>query len=197
MRQFLRFFFSPKDQVRLELLVAVSEVTSLNTLPTEVLANFQSLKLTFQVTDPHNGAPQIRPLLPGLLRFLVDQAALPHLPAPDETFQQNYPKWNETNMTRGTLAVELVSPPQKKELASELEELFLTHLGVRMNRVWFSMVRLTDTFLFQTLGARGFPTPFSDTDSLAPRQPVSLFRATPDLLAFERRFQCQTPPTTC
>jgi hypothetical protein len=68
MRDFLRFFLSAADQARVDAAsIAVADVP-LSYVRDAYLYGYQSLQVSFRITDPANGSPQLRPLLPGSIQ---------------------------------------------------------------------------------------------------------------------------------
>ena len=100
-----------------------------------------SLRLKFRLSDP--GPAQIRPLLPGLLRFLPDPAAPGIVPDPDAGpfAEADFPNWR----TKGRIQISMDG-----RAANELAGL-APELPAKPNRVWYGPVRIPPGFLFNTL----------------------------------------------
>lgn len=112
-----------------------------------------SMRLRFRQSDP--GPVQIRPLLPGTIRFLVDPAAPGVIPDPEtgSFTEADYAGWK----TLGRILV-TVADRAAEEIAGVAPV-----LPVKPNRVWYGPVRLPPGFLFETLtvGLRKAPIPAS------------------------------------
>jgi hypothetical protein len=133
-RDFLRFFLSATDQARVDpASITVSDV-----------ASTQALQVSFKVTDPAAGAPQVRPLFPGAMTFIAAAAAPGVTPEPATIAltATDVATWK----TLGTLLVKVVNQEAAKGLAEDGPS-----LEVQPNAVWYSPIRLTEAFLLTTL----------------------------------------------
>jgi len=147
MRDFLRFFLSAADQARVEAAsIGVADVP-LPYVRDALLYGYQSLQITFRITDPGNGAPQLRPLFPGSVQFLEEPGtpgALPD-PAAINLTAADVATWR----TYGTLKVKLLEKVDKKVIEGVAEH--TPGLEVEPNVAWYSPVRLSEAFLLTTL----------------------------------------------
>lgn len=107
----------------------------------------QTLTLRFRVRDPLQGAPEVVPLFPGMLRFIADPGGT--LPTPGEVSPANYQNWT----TRGLLS----NSAAEKTFRGTVEAAG-AGLAVVPNIAWFGPVRLTSNFLFSNLGRSAQPT---------------------------------------
>ncbi len=141
MRDFLRFLFSTADLARIEAgSVTIAEVGAEPAAPMDPQP--QALKIAFKVTNPAAGAPQIRPLFPGALTFLVDPADAANLPKPDDAIRPNYGQFPH----QGVLRVHLCDADVQKGLAEHG-----VSLEVLPNAAWYSPLEITEPFLFDTV----------------------------------------------
>lgn len=138
----MRFLFSPEDQERIVLdSIRVRDMASGEVSPWGLP---QSMEITLRVTAPEEGAPQLRPLFPGKLRFIAAPDLNKVIPAPGEVdfLELNYPKWR----TRGTLYVDMGAPfPPNYYFGTT------AGLPVVPSRAWFGPVVLSREFLLGTL----------------------------------------------
>lgn len=140
MRDFLRFFLSATDQARVD----PASVTVIDVPPGNSTAADQAL-ISFTITNPAAGAPQLRPVFPGFLRYEASPVAPGDLPEPAaiDLTPAGYATWR----TRGTLQVFLL-------MDKELEEGLRQHspgLEAQPNIAWYWPVKLTETFMLTTL----------------------------------------------
>lgn len=138
-RDFLRFLLFKEDQDRITGAIQTQDVNYGNS-PVAGAPYPQALELSITVGNPADGPPQLRPLFPGRLTFMVDTPAT--IPQPADVSRTNYPGWT----TLGTLMIEMVDPDLNKAFAA-----FTPGLAVRPNVMWYSKVRITEAFLFETL----------------------------------------------
>ncbi len=135
----LRFLFSGNDLQK----VNVASIQVEDVLPSVPAGSPTpgSMRLRFRQSDP--GPVQIRPLLPGTIRFLVDPAAPGMLPDPTtgSFTEADYAGWK----TLGRILV-IVADRAAEEIAG-----MAAALPVKPNRVWYGPVRLPPGFLFETL----------------------------------------------
>ncbi|GAA1869451.1 hypothetical protein [Asanoa iriomotensis] len=137
MRDFLRFFLSATDQARVDpASVTITEAALTNAQ--------QALTITFKITNPAAGPPQIRPLFPGSVVYVADPAAPGSLPEPAATdvTPAGYATWR----TRGSLRVKVNN--------TTVETAIRDHgatLEVQPNIAWYAPVQLTQTFMLTTL----------------------------------------------
>jgi hypothetical protein len=158
MRPFLRFPLSVTDQAAIASSLTADDVPVALTTPAGQPFP-QSLKLSF--TAPTT-VPQVRALFPGTLTFLVSQSAPGDLPDWKAVSRADYANYK----TLGTLLVTLVAD---KKLWPE----FAAHTSVLPvqppNRVWYSPVRISEAFLFETLA--NLPGTVTDNGRTVPRGP--------------------------
>jgi hypothetical protein len=109
----------------------------------EFLDHTHALKVSFTVADPHNGAPEIRPLWPGRMDFRADPAHPGSRPSPQviELTESAYDGW----ATLGTLRVKALDK-RARVIAQDAGD-----LEVVPNCVWYFPVRLSQPFLFVTI----------------------------------------------
>ncbi|MCV2489976.1 hypothetical protein OF117_11455 [Geodermatophilus sp. YIM 151500] len=139
MRNFLRFPLSTTDQAAIVSSLKISEVPPA-VKPPAGQPFPQSLQLDFSLPS---SIPQIRALFPGSMTFLASSGAQGSLPDWKAVSRSDYAQYK----TVGTLLVTLVAD-------RKLWPDFLSHtiaLPVQPNRVWYSPVRITEEFLFDTL----------------------------------------------
>lgn len=144
MRDFLRFFLSAADQARVDAAsIAIADVP-LSYVRDAYLYGYQSLQVSFRITDPANGSPQLRPLFPGSIQYRDEPGTPGNLPGPNtiNLSAADYATWR----TLGTLAVRLIH----KEPVAGLTEHGPT-LQVKPNVAWYSPVKLSQDFLLTTL----------------------------------------------
>ena len=128
MRDFLRFLFPIADQAIITASTIVATDTAYAISPAANAPYPQSLQLTFAVTGT---APQVLPLFPGRLRFVVDPAAPGVLPAPGDVTAATYLLWK----TRGTLMVQIEDAKVTKELVTVTNSVeYPDHPVVRADR---------------------------------------------------------------
>jgi len=138
MLPYLRFLFSDADAERIDASsIVVEDLPATGDFP-------MAMRVRFRVS--RGGAPQIRPLLPGHMRFIVNPNAPGSLPTPiTVNFTDAYNTWKVV----GTLLINDVSTGVGAVLAS-----LAPGLPVKPNRVWYSPVRLSKEFLFNTVCRR-------------------------------------------
>lgn len=175
MRDFLRFLLSSADQARVDpASVTVSDVAALP-VPGGALAGRGALLISFRVTDPAAGAPQLRPLFPGGVQYLASAGAPGTLPEPDAVVltAAGHATWR----TLGSIAIRI----KDKNVRTGLEEHGLD-LEVMPTVSWYAPVRLTEAFMLTTLIA-GLakakiarpPSIVKPSDAAWPRHAVSGF----------------------
>lgn len=144
MRDFLRFFLSAADQARVDAASITVADVPLPYLRDAFLYGFQSLQVSFRITDPANGAPQLRPLFPGSVQFLEEPGTPGNLPEPAaiNLSSADYGTWR----TLGSLKVKLT---QKDAVAGLTEH--GPGLEVKPNVAWYSPIKLSEDFLLTTL----------------------------------------------
>jgi hypothetical protein len=141
MRDFLRFLFPVADQASITASTIVATDVAYATAPAAGAPYPQALRLTFAVPTT---APQVLPLFPGRVTFVVDPTAAGVMPPPADVSAANYPLWK----TRGMLIVRLEDHMLMKELAT-----VMAPIGVIPTTVWYGPVDITQDFLFTTLAA--------------------------------------------
>ena len=143
MRDFLRFFLSTADQARVDpASVAVSDVASLPVLG--ALAGIGALQISFRITNPAAGAPQLRPLFPGNMQYLAQPGAPGALPEPDAV--DLTPAGHATWRTLGSIAIRIKDKNVTTGLVEDGPD-----LEVMPTIAWYSPVRLTQAFMLTTL----------------------------------------------
>lgn len=136
---YLRFLFSDDDASRIDPNSIVVE-------PLPQTGDFPwAMRVRFRISQ--GGAPQIRPLLPGWMRFVADDNAPGIGPEPgDVRFDAaHYNQWKVV----GSLIIRTDDPKVIRELEARLPE-----FPVKPNRIWYSPVRLSMNFLFHTICGR-------------------------------------------
>jgi hypothetical protein len=135
----LRFLFSDADLQKLNV-VSIQVEDVLPSAPAGTPAP-GSMRLMFRQNGP--GPVQIRPLLPGSLRFLVDPAAPGIIPDPETASftEADYAGWKTLGRVLVTVADRVA-----EEIAAVAPA-----LPLKPNRVWYGPVRLPPGFLFETL----------------------------------------------
>lgn len=139
MRDFLRFLFPVADQANITANTIVATDVAYATAPVAGTPYPQSLRLTFGVPTT---APQVLPLFPGRVTFVVDPAAAGVLPLPADVSAASFPLWK----TRGTLMVRLEDEKLMKELAT-----LMAPIGVIPTTLWYGPIDITQDFLFTSL----------------------------------------------
>lgn len=142
MRQFIRFLFSGNDVHKIIApTIHVDDVLSAGA-PSGGMPAPGSMKITFRQNA--EGAVQIRPLLPGSIRFIADPSAAGVLPdaAAVEFTSAAYAGWK----TLGSLLITVVD----KGISGELSQI-APDLAVKPDRIWYGPVRITERFLFDSL----------------------------------------------
>lgn len=141
MREFVRFLFSGNDIHKIVMPLQVDDVLP-SAAPLAVFPPTGAMKLTFRLYDP--GPAQIRPLLPGTMRFLVDHASPGIMPDPPAVAVTDaaYDSWK----TIGRILITV----EDKTVSDELSKL-APNLPVKPNRLWYGPVQLPKNFLFETL----------------------------------------------
>ncbi|MBA3360002.1 MAG: hypothetical protein H0T94_00785 [Acidimicrobiia bacterium] len=139
MRDFLRFLFPVADQANITAATVVADDVAYATAPGAGAAYPQALRLTFGVQAT---APQVLPLFPGRVTFVVDPAAAGVMPLPVDVSAANYSLWK----TRGMLMVRLEDVNLMKELAT-----LMAPIGVVPTTLWYGPVDITQDFLFTTV----------------------------------------------
>lgn len=139
MRDFLRFLFPLADQANITANTIVATDVAYATAPAAGAPYPQALQLKFDVPTT---APQVLPLFPGRVTFVVDPAATGVLPPPADVAAANYPQWK----TRGTLMVRLEDEKLMKEAVT-----LMAPIGVIPTTLWYGPVDITQDFLFTTL----------------------------------------------
>jgi len=159
---FLLFPFAAGDQARINAATLVAVDIPYAAAPAAGQPYPQALRLRFGL---HAATPvvRVRPLFPGLMRFIADPAASGVTPTPDTVVfdSANYATWR----TVGTLRVKV-----DVAAAKEMRGLF-SDFPVLPNVVWYGPVRVTEDFLFTTLRQRLRKTRIGGTPSIAPNSP--------------------------
>jgi len=144
MRDFLRFFLSAADQARVApASIAIADVPRPYVRDAYLYA-YQSLQVTFRITDPANGAPQLRPMFPGSVEYLAEPGTPGVIPDPAtiNLTATDYATWR----TLGTVKMKLIH----KDAIAVLAE-HGPGLVVKPNVAWYSPVQLSEQFLLTTL----------------------------------------------
>ena len=137
------FLFSTADQVRIDSQSITVEDVPYAAAPISGNPYPQSLRIRFSLSNTQGSAPQIRPLGPGLMTFHADTIPGKSIPTPAQATAANYGNWPTT----GTLRLTLRDPEVVERLSS------LSGLPAVPNHLWYSKVKLTQSFLFQSLAA--------------------------------------------
>lgn len=142
MRSFIRFLFSGNDIHKIDIPSLQVEDVPMVAAPPVGSPAPDSLKLRFRQNDP--GPVQIRPLLPGTMRFIPEPGADGVLPdAADVSFTSAaYAGWR----TLGRLRISVTDKNVSKELTA-----IAPGLSIKPNIVWYGPVRIPEGFLFNTL----------------------------------------------
>jgi hypothetical protein len=161
MRDFLRFILSEADQARVD----SASVTVIDTPPGNSTGADHAL-ISFRITNPAAGAPQLRPAFPGFLRYEASPVAPGNLPEPQDIVltPAGYATWR----TRGTLLI--------RTRDTKLDEWIRQHgsgLEERPNLAWYWPVQLTETFMLTTLtsGLRKEKIGISTNGEIKPTNP--------------------------
>lgn len=170
---FLLFPFSPSDQAAIEASSITTADVGYAAAPVHGAPYPQALRLGFRLAG--SAAPQVRPMLPGKLRFIPDPAAPGTTPAPGDVqfTAAAYAGWR----TVGSLRLDV------DQTAVQALEQLATGLEVVPNVLWYGPVRISQEFLFDTLrgGLRrerigGTPS-IGPTDARWPTHAVAAFLA--------------------
>lgn len=139
---FLLFPFSAADQARVDTASITVTDIAFSATATAGTPHPQAMRLGFRLTGA-SPIPQVRPLVPGLVRFIADPNAPGIAPDPDdvEFTSAAFATWR----TRGTIRV-TVHADAAKDLARLVQD-----LPVLPNVFWYGPVRITQDFLFVTL----------------------------------------------
>lgn len=134
------FLFSRDDQSSIDAssLVVTDIPFSADPLITDPYP--QSLRIQFSLTSGGR-TPKLRPLGPGLVTFHFDPAPGLEPPDPKDAVVENYDKWPTTGRLRLTF-----KDPKVIERIRQI-----TGQPVAPSDVWYSNVKITKNFLFETL----------------------------------------------
>lgn len=131
------FLFSRDDQTQIDATKIVVSDIPFSTNPLVSDPYPQSLRIQFTSTK----APKLRPLGPGLLTFHFDPQTGFEPPDPEDAVIENYDKWP----TVGRLRLEV----EDDKVVTRIKT--ITGLPVAPNGVWYSSVKITKNFLFESL----------------------------------------------
>lgn len=138
MANFLLFFLSPHHQARI--------IPNSIQVSDEFIDHTHALKISFTIADPQNGAPEIRLLWPGRIDFRAE----PNYPgaAPQPQSVELTPAAYATWPTVGTLRLKALDERARAiaQAAGDLE--------VAPNCLWYFPLKLSQPFLFTTIGER-------------------------------------------
>jgi len=135
------FLFSPESQDAIDpSTIVVTDVPySANPLVSDPYP--QALRIQFSLKKDVKTAPKLRPLGPGLLTFHFNPEPGKAPPTPPEAIIDNYDKWPTVGRLRLNIHDDKVIARIKA----------ISGLPVAPSDIWYSSVRLTKNFLFQSL----------------------------------------------
>ncbi|MHA6645700.1 hypothetical protein [Mesorhizobium sp. A623] len=149
MTDFLRLLMTPADRERIVAgSVAVTETPFSSVPATAFDPRPESLRLQLRISDPEKGAPQLKMIFPGIMRFEPDVPVYPKvLPSTgniqmtgDAVERASYDSWPE----RGKLRVEATTPRIVRGMTADNK---ITGIGVPPQIAWFEPVLMTLDFL--------------------------------------------------
>ncbi len=158
------FLFSPTGQQAIEATSIVVSDAPFSANPLASNPYPQSLRIQFSLKSGA-GAPALRPLGPGLLTFRFDTDSGLQPPEPPDAVIENYDQWP----TVGWLRLNF----KDDKVIQRIQQ--ITGLPVAPSDVWYSSIRLTKEFLFETLRKLPIGKVIADKkDSVPPDTPEAL-----------------------
>ncbi len=131
------FMFSRDDQTQINATKIVVSDTPYSSDPLVSDPYPQSLRIEFPATR----APKLRPISPGLLTFRFDPQPGLQPPDPKDAVIENYDKWP----TVGRVRLEV----EDDKVITRIKD--ITGLPIGPNEIWYSSVKITKNFLFESL----------------------------------------------
>ena len=135
------FLFSPESQDVIDPSTIVITDVPYSANPLVSAPYPQALRIQFSLKKDAKTAPKLRPLGPGLLTFHFDPEPGKTPPTPPEAIIENYDKWPTVGRLRLNIHDDKVIARIKA----------ISGLPVAPSDIWYSNVRLTKNFLFQSL----------------------------------------------
>ncbi|HZN07284.1 MAG TPA: hypothetical protein VFB65_10880 [Pyrinomonadaceae bacterium] len=151
------FLFSPDDQSQIDPLSLVVTDVPFSANPQVADPYPQSLQIQFSLKSGGR-TPKLRPLGPGLITFHFDPQPGLQPPEPKDAIPENYNKWP----TVGRLRLTFKDP----NVIERIQQ--ITGQPVAPSDVWYSDVKITSNFLFETLSELPIEKVIADKKSTVP-----------------------------
>lgn len=185
MTDYLRFLFTPADRDRIDPNSISVDVTPFDPAPTNADARWpESLRLRFRVQDPEHGAPQLRMIFPGEIRYapnpLTGAQVLPTTDSIDFNGSNVEVSSFNTWPNRGDVRIFANARTVTDDLAKDNK---LDGIGRQPTVAWFGPVEITRDFINDTvlngLDRRVLATtpPLTGADAGWPAEAVTQFYA--------------------